>query len=718
MKKVLLLLLLFCGSIGFAQDKAEIKEKFWGAADPAKNIQAVPDKWKNESAVIMYKSYDYSFHKFGVRVTYITALRKRVKLQDQAAVKEFSEFSFMDRYYSKRGWTSNREALTVVGVKVIKPTGKETEINVDAEAVKVDKKKKIAIPNLEIGDIIDYYIYTVEPFKSIGAYGFETVETTIADEYPIMEMNLQLATENDFFINFATYNGAPALEKLPRDGDKLYRYQLVAKDVEKNDFPRWFYPMAELPCYKFQVYFARSGKWEDMASAFLPEKEDQLKSTVTADDIQKYYEGKFKAVGDLRDVRKYLKENTFASDAEKVKAVYYYTRHMYYTRYIEAFLVHEANLFYPFALYGVNPVYFNNEADFVNYYIAFLKDAKLDYDVLAATPRMNGPVKDLLLEDNLNLLIRVNTQPAVYLQFFTPFTNADQISSGLENTDAYRIKVNAPKNSYKIETIKLPTSTHEDNKSETVTNVTFNPEITVTNVERTSSLYGHNKDSEQRDRMELYDFVGEDYTKYGTQSIMELVSGEKARERYGKQFEALKDKIRQKHKEEQKTTIEEEFGFSIDSLSSEIKATGRFGAATPFTFTDKFMVKDALLKKAGANYIFEAGKLIGEQADLSKKELTRKEGIYMPYPRSYREKVVIDIPQGYTVSGIEKLNKKVENASGGFVSTATVQGNQLIITANKYYKNYYEPAANWGAITAFVEEAYQFTQEKILFKKM
>ena len=101
--KSILLLLLLCGTMAFAQDKAEIKEQFWGKDDPAKEATLVPDKWKNESAVVIYKNENYDFHKFGVKVTYIFSIRKRVKLQDQAAVKEFSEFSFSDRFRSSKG---------------------------------------------------------------------------------------------------------------------------------------------------------------------------------------------------------------------------------------------------------------------------------------------------------------------------------------------------------------------------------------------------------------------------------------------------------------------------------------------------------------------------------------------------------------------------------------------------------------------------------------
>ncbi|MBC8884342.1 DUF3857 domain-containing protein [Flavobacterium piscinae] len=129
-------------------------------------------------------------------------------------VKEFSEFTFKERFSSDKGW-SRRAGKNTLGIKVVKPDGKETIINVSKEAVDADKEKKIAIPNLEIGDIIDYYLHSEEPFKSQLEMGFDPVERTLGDVYPIMDYKLIFQTENDFFLNFATYNGAPELKEIP-----------------------------------------------------------------------------------------------------------------------------------------------------------------------------------------------------------------------------------------------------------------------------------------------------------------------------------------------------------------------------------------------------------------------------------------------------------------------------------------------------------------------
>jgi len=181
--RILLPLLVAFSISSIAQTKQELKVKdfFWGENDTHKNSNEIPDKWKNESAVILYKNKNYDFHKYAKNVTYTTSTRKRIKLLDKSAVKEFSEFSFSDLFKpSKKVFVygipikidAKKDKNQSVGIKIIKPDGKEIEIDIDKDAIQVDGKTKIAISNLEVGDIIDYYIYKEDPFKSKYAFGF------------------------------------------------------------------------------------------------------------------------------------------------------------------------------------------------------------------------------------------------------------------------------------------------------------------------------------------------------------------------------------------------------------------------------------------------------------------------------------------------------------------------------------------------------------------
>jgi hypothetical protein len=431
--------------------------------------------------------------------------------------------------------------------------------------------------------------------------------------------------------------------------------------------------------------------------------------------VLQHYENKFTASG--YDFTKYLlKMHKFSSKEEKVKEYYYYLRHLYLTRNIEALVVSEAKIMDP-TDYEFLPVFFNNDAQFTNYFMLFLKNQKIDYDILVATPRENGPIKDILLESNAAVVLRVNTENPIYLQYFSPFTNADQIQYDIENSDAYALKVSKGKKVTDVETIKLPSSTFKDNVTEQNIVVNISADFEAINVERETSAIGHNKDHLQNDKMYFFDYVDEDNARYEGKPLIDYVKNKKKKAQYIKEFNALKDKLREKQKEEFKAGAESDLGFAVEDHTFSITNTGRYSAKIPFSFKENFSIKNNLVKRAGENYVFEIGKLIGEQVDIQEKEINRTNNVYLTFPRSFNEKIEFTIPDGYTVTGLDKLNKKVENSTGGFVSTAKIEGNKLIISAQKYYTSYYEPAAKWKDIVAFLDAAYQFSQEKVLLKK-
>jgi len=716
MKKILFCLLVATCYSGLAQDKNEVKNLFWGSGDLYKKANTVPDKWKNESAVIIYKNELYNYHKFGINVTFTSAIRKRIKLQDAAAVEEFSEFEFKDKFYSNKGNYALRQGTQYIGVKVIKPDGKEKEIDVDKEAKTVDNQKKLAISNLEVGDIIDFYYYNIEPFKSVLEYGFDPEETTLGDIYPTMNMKLQLETENDFFINFNTYNGAPNINEIATGKGGERKYELSAQDIPKNEFPRWYYPLVDLPCYKFQVFFARSGKYEDRAKAFLSESEKVIKKQVTKEDVFNYYNEKFVPDSDISQIKSFLKDKTFASDEEKVREVYYYTRHQYYTQYIEAFVVDEAKIFYPYEYYD-NAVFFRTEEQFINHFMGFLKKNAIDYDIIIGTERYNGPISDLLIKKNVTLLLKINTKNPIYMEFFTPFTSADQFNYNLENTKAYALQVSKGKRVVDVDETTLPSSTVKDNVTKVTTTFSLNDDMSGLKLDRETSYYGHFKESEQSDRLYFFDYVYEDYAKYGTVSLMDRVRNKKKQEQYKKEMQSLIDKLKDKQKEKFKKQTADDFDLEIDNHSFTIKNTGRFGDKTPLIYDEQFDIKNNLIKKAGENYLVEIGKMLTSQIEITQKEKDRKNNVYLSYPRSFENEIVFEIPAGYTVAGLDKLNKKVENETGGFTSTASITGNKLTVKTTKYYSHYFEPNTNWAKMVAFLDAAYQFTQEKILLKK-
>ncbi|MCB0454560.1 MAG: DUF3857 domain-containing protein [Aequorivita sp.] len=700
------------------EKQEEIKNLVWNDEDPYKNVMDIPENWKNESAVFLVKNIKYIYNRPGNSIEYSKIERDRIILLDQAALTEYSELKYTEGnvFYREMSRVTNTFYL---GVKVIKPNGKEIEIDVNQESVSNNDEKKIAIPSLEKGDIIDYYFYTNTIVGENDLYQYKAVENTIGDTYPIVKFEFSLETEDDFFINFNTYNGAPKLQQtvVPTKKDKKRVYSFNAENVERNDFPRWFFPLMELPSYKFQVLYARSGKYEKKAYTFIPEDVNTVKTNVSKEEIFNLYEDKFRPYGDLGDVERFLKKKTFSTNEEKVKEVFYYIRHAYFTNYVEAFVMDESNIMYPFELYGKNPIIFNNEVDFVRFFTAFLKDNKIDYEIIIGTKRYNGAIKDLLMEGNISFILKVNTEKPVYIEYFDPYATPNQISPLLENTDAYTLKVVDRKHIEDIETIKLPSSTYKENSSTEKTELTIAPDFSGISINRSFSYKGQTKIDEQKNILMYYDYVYEDHAKYETEPILDRVRNKKDQEKYKKEYAALLKKLKDKQQQTIKERTAGEYNLKIEEYSFKILKNGRFGKEDSFEYEEEFTIGNDLIKTAGKNYILDIGKILVSQIDLSTKEKGRTNNIYMSYPRSFNYQIIVNIPDGYSVSGLENLTSNVENETGGFTSKASIEGNKLVVDIQKFYKHNYEPNSNWQKMVAFLEAASQFTQSKILLKK-
>eukprot|EP01137_Pigoraptor_chileana_P010331 Opistho-2@59770 len=198
---------------------------------------------------------------------------------------------------------------------------------------------------------------------------------------------------------------------------------------------------------------------------------------------------------------------------------------------------------------------------------------------------------------------------------------------------------------------------------------------------------------------------------------MDYVKNKKKKEQYTNEMNAIINKQKDKQKEEFKDTASKEYEVELEDFKFDVKNTGRYGKKSALEYSEEFTIKNNWIKKAGDKYLMELGRFLTAQIEITQKEKDRKNNIYMSYPRSFDNEIVLEIPAGYSVSGLEKFNKKVENETGGFTSTAEVKGNTLVIKTYKYYKNYNEPNANWNKMIQFLDAAYQFTQEKVLLKK-
>ena len=234
-------------------------------------VTAIPDKWKNESAVIIGLKEDYLFQRQEARGR-VTAgvhireyIHKRIKLLDKNAVEKFSTFFYV---------TVGNDGNAVY--KIIKAGGNPVDIDMKSAIeeeqdvpdiykpiyykMKV-KSMKIAIPDLEIGDIIDYTVSSSLDWdmKQEGI-NFTPFIFSLSNSYPTIYQQYRFTMANGMKVKYRSYNGAPNLKFDPKasvygDRESYLSYFFLDKDREKTIDERWSYELRNTPSVKFRVVF-------------------------------------------------------------------------------------------------------------------------------------------------------------------------------------------------------------------------------------------------------------------------------------------------------------------------------------------------------------------------------------------------------------------------------------------------------------------------------
>ncbi len=717
---LILLLSISTGSFSQAPKPGDIRLKFWTESDSYEDALTIPEDWKNESAVIIYQEFNYEYKNTSRAVNYNESTRRRVVLLDKSAVETYSEFSFAENFKVDKGFRS-KGGQAFAGVKIIKPDGTASIIDME-DAIEVEGQgsktfKKIAVPNLEIGDIIDYYYHIYEPFVTTYDFAFEPIISTLSGTYPILNQKLIFEIGEDFFFNFNSLNGAPEIQLSDSDKKNTKIYTLTDTNRSKMKTRRWFYSRQVQPLIKTQVIFARNSKSERLADAFLGEK-GKIKSSVSEEEIKKYFAKRLIFTDDKNNYHWYLKKKNLLdapTDKKLIEEIYYQMRFDHLVAKLEPLI------FLNEGYVNVIPFQYGNflsEQSFITQFGSFLKSRDVDFTVIAAVPRSLSNLDDVLIKDEIVLLLKVELDQPIYISYFNFHSNCNHIPYLLEGTEALEMNLTQQHQIVGVKRITLPTTKHVDNNTSTTLEVDFEEDMLTLQLDKEVNHTGYNKEDSQNTLMTHYDYIDEDYDYFNASGFVERVNVKnKIREEIRVKLAAKKIKDKKAQLEICKQTAEQEIDIPIKSYKKfDINSSGRYGDDEAFSYNENYQI-EGLVKQAGPNFIMEVGKLIGGQVGLEEEEMDRQEDVFMAYPRSYRNDITINIPKGFDIQGIENLNKKIENESGGFISVANIEGQLLKISSHKFYKTNFEKAENWPNLVAFLEEAYDFTQEKILLKR-
>jgi len=676
----------------------KIKSEMW--SDPDFRTTEIPKKWESESAVILAKSYKYEAKK-EVLAAFLSEnfyFHNRIKLLDKYAINDFSELSFENNYNKLSIWHVTEKKDVIIGIKVIKPNGKENIVDLNEvvldqikEGIQKKEYKKIAIPDLEIGDIIDYFYVIKNTFNL--ASDFEPVLYKLVDKYPIVSQKIDVKILRKIFFNSKSINGAPELKPIDNEGDVIY--SLVDNNREKVDTKIWTFPYRIYPTVIFQAFYITEGALSrySFLNFFLKERKtntqnidlehiDQLVDKIYSSQLFDYFI--------IDQTKAYLKKNFKepTSNETLVKYAYYYLR-----QYVGYF--------------GSNKLMLNLSK--------VLQYKDISFDLVITVPNYITDVSDLIIPLQMSYLLRIKGDPDYFIGDFSSISTFKSISNDYQGNTAYAIGNAEMGIQRKIEKIIIPIDNPEWNKQisnlhvkfwgnkmdslevkfdKTITGIGINDEIDLT-VPKTNYLnevedylnVAKSKDKKKNPRQQNEEKLVLD------QQLKDCEKGLNSFYKYS--FDAGDD-------------------FKIDS--SYTKSSGIWDNSPGLHYNVCFKTSK-LIKKIGPNYLVAIGKLITQQLELSKKELDRNVDIYAPYPRTFEYNISFEIPSGYNVKGLEKINININNSTGGFISKSEIKNNMLVINVKKYYSHNFEKAAEWSNMTQFIEAAYNYTQQNILLEK-
>jgi Domain of Unknown Function with PDB structure (DUF3857) len=746
MKFTLLTLALFITSISFAQkDKdynqmaTEIEQKIWGTKDPLFESNELPAEYKNESGVILAQKHTIetdskkksSFLGFRsvLQGTFSKTVREKIYLNDQSSLDEYSQLSFSKLQSKRSGMLTKNIAYSFLGIRVIKPNGTVEKINVDETAVTLKetsdgKKNKIAIPNLAIGDIIDYYITSYDKVEVAGS--IETMMFVLSDDYPIVNYSINILFDKRIAAEYQCINGAPDFRVRGVEDDNLM--EITAKNLPKIKNLVWSSMARQMPLARIKYAFG-----DIYHSAGNMVKKGSVQKVVTADDVETSVQNSLAnymmSIPSNNNIKKewekYSSTRKGAQTGDSIAAfVYYYYRYYNYGNYKD---LAEGD-FASAEEFGGNYYQLQRGMEIVR-----TLDEVFDIkgEVIMITGRNSVKRSNLFSGGDLNFMIRIYTPKPTFLYLGGSLYNYGEIYPAFEGEQGKYVSFKSKKTGliirrvigYEVEDQGVATPNKTDyktnNHSEKLTIEIDKANQQLLNIKRNVLSKGHLR-RDMQSSLEIWeDYCKSERAKLGYDTDMQKFWTDKGKD-FKKSIDEFNTKLT-KARETVKEKFEAEVNGQYDSKPKELKSykilNHGFRHSDPGFAMEEEFTMDGWVKKAGNNFIVEIGKLAGSQMEIKANQRDRKLDIYMPFARSFTDTIQLIIPDGYTVEGLDKLNKKTENECGGFVTTAKVEGNQLIVTTNKYYVNAVEPVANWAKLTAFVDAAFDFGKEKVLLKK-
>jgi len=186
----------------YRKQSEEMRKIVWAWDKPQFKVKNVPQQYTNASKVIIAHHTEltadskskFAFYGLGFgpkkEQTLTEVVREMVKVNDKNAVTDYSELSFT-QFERTSGFYTSDKTTSYVGVRVIKSNA------------------KVAIPDLQPGDILDYFIATEQNLTNDMSN--KPYRVLLFDDAPILSLSFHAQLGKKYAIEYRSYNGAPEI---------------------------------------------------------------------------------------------------------------------------------------------------------------------------------------------------------------------------------------------------------------------------------------------------------------------------------------------------------------------------------------------------------------------------------------------------------------------------------------------------------------------------
>lgn len=730
----------------YKQESAKIRAEVWAWNRPEFKDISIPEKYSKASQIVIAHHTELiadsrgrtSVSGFALSsrnsLTIMEVVREIIKVNDKSAVDEYSEMSFTS-FQERSGFSGKSRSTTFVGVRIIKPDKSVKEVSADEMVLTLDESKekqvKLAISDLQPGDIIDYFIAT--EYKMKDGYDAKVYDLALFNGAPVLHYSFHGQLGQNYSIDYRTYNGAPD-PVISTNGDKELIIDFEKKDIPPDDLSLWVVPARQFPLIRLSIslgvpqlsgYTRRSrinkpgevNRNPDVNSVVQNLAYDLAEASYAMvmskegrkeiDEILNTGKKKAKAAG--------LDYDTM-SDEEKAAFLFYIARF----KKVLSFRIDDIRRSVNIGDYTFNgyAVYFNS----------IFRMADMGTGILLSTPRKGFRLNEVLHVDDLETAVYLNqTKKIIHFENAFDFPFSIPVSfDGVNETRSVALKIysdadlskNYYNSAYAGPGFALPASNAATNTHLEELAIALDPGDTKIAVKRKATIAGLYKSDFQRQLILYEDYYEQERKLLGEErTLLETLAEGKKGRAYVEEVKNAFEEARRKQKDKAIREAKEWFEQEVTELTDfRVEKMGVRHTDPNFVFSEKFAL-DGLIKRAGNNLILEIGKIQGQPLSVNERQRKRNMDIYMAFPRAIGYDIRIQIPDGYTAEGIEGLKASVQNETGYFKADASINGQVITVTVKKGYFHNFEPAAKWEKMLAFIDAANEWENAKLLFKK-